>query len=96
MDILDVNCSTSENEALDCFRAIYTNEVQYNSTKELAKKSNIEIKLSKEFQDMLTPEQTKKYYKLYDAIADKEAQSENEEFIKGFKIAVRLLFDCFR
>lgn len=96
MDILNVNCSTSENEALDCFRAIYTNETSYNETKESLEKSNIAIKLSKEFQDMLTPEQTKKYHKLYDAIADQEAQNEDEEFIKGFKIAVRLLFDCFR
>ena len=96
MSIKEINRSTTDNENLSDFRAMYLNDELYKPTEECEKLSQISRKLSSEFEKTLDDKQRDSYIKVYNALTDEQVQSENEEFIRGFKIAVRLLFDCFR
>lgn len=96
MSIKEINRSTTDNENLNDFRAMYLNDELYKPTEECEKLSQISRKLSSEFEKTLDDKQRDSYIKVYNALTDEQVQSENEEFIRGFKIAVRLLFDCFR
>lgn len=96
MDIKEINRSTSYNEALSDFRAMYMNDELYKPTEEYKKLSEKASELSKEFEETLDNKQRDFYRDVYNALTDEQVQGENEEFIRGFKIAVRLLIDCFR
>ena len=96
MSIKEINRSTTDNENLNDFRAMYLNDELYKPTEECEKLSQISRNLSSEFEKTLDDKQRDSYIKVYNALTDEQVQSENEEFIRGFKIAVRLLFDCFR
>ena len=97
MTIFDINKSTVENEALDELKALIDNNNSMKGyTKEYSEVWDKYIELQKKFEKTLTTEQKQEYASVDSACLDKEIQSNNEEFIHGFKTAARIFIDCFR
>lgn len=96
MTIFDINKSTVENEALDELKVLIDNNCLNGRTKEYSKIYDKYSELYKNFEKTLTAEQKQKYEEVDSISFDREVQSNNEEFIHGFKTAARIFIDCFR
>lgn len=96
MDILDVKYSTSENKAILDVKTLHTYATPVELTEEFKEKRRKSESAVSKLEKILTPEQKVAFGDVYDALYDEFGQGEDEEFIKGFKIAVRLLLDCCR
>ncbi len=94
MGLYDIDIRVGNHEDLSEFRAMLINSGNYGNTQEYKEIYSKFCDIEDRFKDTLTQTQIADYTEIIRLTTDMEMQEGNENFILGFKAALRLFIDC--